>query len=54
MLHHTPFPTADALTVTTNRNVTAPSWSVRQLHHIVYPHNFMIAQEIDISYGYKF
>ena len=34
--YHTPFRTADALMVSTNRNVTAPR-SVRQLQHVFLP-----------------
>ena len=42
MLHHTPFPTANALTVNTNWNVIAPRWLVRQLQYIAYLNNFII------------
>ena len=44
MLYHMPFPTADALTVNTNWNVTAPRWPVRQLQYVAYLHNFMTVQ----------
>ena len=44
MLCHTPFPTANELTVNTNWNVTASSWPDRQLQYVVYLCNFMIAQ----------
>ena len=44
MLYHPTFPTADALTVNGNRDVTAPRWLVRQLRYVVYVRNFMTAQ----------
>ena len=37
------FPTADAMTVNTNKNSTASRQSVRQLWYVVYLHNLMIA-----------
>ena len=39
-----PFPTANPLTVNTNRNITALWKSVRQLCYVVYLCNFMIVQ----------
>ena len=42
MLYHALFLTADALTVNTDQNVTAPMWPVRQPQYVVYLHNFMI------------
>ena len=41
--YHTPFRTADALTVNTNWNITAPRQSVRQLRYVVYLCSFMEA-----------
>ena len=48
-----PFPTADALTLNTHRNITVPRRPVRPVRYIFYIHNFMIAQYSVNSYEYK-
>ena len=53
MLNHTPFPTADVMTVNSNQNVTKPNQRVRQ-RNVVYLHNFIITQQIVNSLVYKF
>ena len=49
-----PFRTEDALTVNSNRNVTAPRKPVRQLRYIVILDNFIEVQFIANSYKHKF
>ena len=44
MLHCMPIPTAEALTVNTNWDITALQQPVRQLQYVVYLHNFMMVQ----------